>query len=131
MKKGYLFFDKGLGFLKSTWKLGDLAWVCDFSKDDVAPTQRLFKIVAILRPGNDAHDNKCSHVLVLQCLDNIRLRSGYHNVFHWAALDPLQPLGIVIDTSKRNEAMQMCGVATYASVNAGGVLIPICGNLPF
>ena len=131
MKKGYLFFDKGLGFLKSTWKLGDLAWVCDFSKDDVAPTQRLFKIVAILRPGNDAHDNKCSHVLVLQCLDNIRLRSGYHNVFHWAALDPLQPLGIVIDTSKRNESMQMCGVATYASVNAGGVLIPICGNLPF
>ena len=131
MKKGYLCFDKGLGFHNTTWKLGDLAWVCDFNSDLVLPTQRLFKVAAILRPGNDAYDHKGSHVLVLQCLDNVRLRSGYNNVFHWGALDPLQPFGIVLDTSKRNESTQMCGVATYASENAGGVLIPICGNLPF
>ena len=131
LKMGYSYFDKGLGFHKSSWKVGDLSWVCDYSSNTVTPTQRLFKIVGILRHQNDEHDKKGSHVLVLQCLDQVRQRSGYNNVFHWAALDPLQPVGLVLDTSVPCESKHMCEVATYASSEAGSVLIPICGNLPF
>jgi hypothetical protein len=131
LKMGYSYFDKGLGFHKSSWKVGDLSWVCDYSINTVSPTQRLFKVVGILRHQNDEHDKKGSHVLVLQCLDKVRLRSGYNNVFHWAALDPLQPVGLVLDTSVPCESKHMCEVATYASSEAGSVLIPICGNLPF
>ena len=129
--KGFSFFDKGLGYHKSVWSVGNLAWLSDYNGERCCPTQSLYKIVAILRPQNESNDKYDGHVLVLQRLDNTRLRSGYHNVFHWAALDPMQSIGLVLDTSTRNGATHMCGVATYASPDAGCLLIPVCGNLPF
>jgi len=131
VKNGNSFFDKGLGYHNSTWRVGDVAWVCDYNSEQICPTERIFKIVAILRSQNDEQDKFGSHILVLQCLDQLKLRSGYNNVFHWAALDPLQSHGLVLDTRARNESMHMCAVASYASVEAGTVLIPTCGNLPF
>jgi hypothetical protein len=132
LKKGYSCLEKGVGFHNSIWKVGDFAWVCDYDRDNVdRRDERLFKVVAILGFIECTPSGKIGDIFVLQRLDQIRPRIGYHNVFQWAPLDPLQPNGFLLDTSTPKPSVHMCGVAAYASFEAGDVLIPICGNLPF
>ena len=90
-----------------------------------------FKIVAILRPRNDKLDREKSHVLVLRRLDQIRLRTGYHNVYAWNMLEPLHSEGVVLDTSVYAPSVHMCEVAQFQCLKSGTVFVPICGNLSF
>ena len=130
LNKGLSSIEKGFGFHSTIWKVGDYAWLSDYKIKNTCPTQRLFKIVAIL--GMQEHNDKTAgDVLILQRLDEIRLRTGYHNVFQWAPMDPLQSNGLILDTSTSSQSIHMCGVATYATKDSGNLLVPVCGNLPF
>ena len=132
LKKGYSSLEKGVGFHNSIWKVGDYAWLCDYDSDNIeSRDQRLFKVVAILGFIDRRPSVTIGDIIVLQRLDLIRPRAGYHNVFQWAPLDPLQPNGVLLDTSSPKPSVHMCGVAAYASLQAGDLLIPVCGNLPF
>ena len=70
-------------------------------------------------------------MIVLRRLDKIRLRRGYHNVFVWSLLDPMDSDGLVIDTSRAAPSVHMCEVALFKSAESGTIFVPICGNLAF
>ena len=131
VQRGYQFSQKGVGYYKSVWKVDDFAWLCDHDDIDVSPNSRLYKVVAILRPLNEKQDREQSHVIVLRRLDKIRLRRGYHNVFVWSLLDPMDSDGLVIDTSRAAPSVHMCEVALFQSAESGTIFVPICGNLAF
>ena len=130
-QRGYRLCQNGVGFYNTVWSVDDFAWICDHNQISVSPTSRLFKIVAILRPRNDKLDREKSHVLVLRRLDQIRLRTGYHNVYTWNMLEPLHSEGVVLDTSVYAPSVHMCEVAQFQCVKSGTVFVPICGNLSF
>ena len=129
--RGYQLFEKGVGYYNTVWSLNDFAWMCDHNDITVSPTSRLYKIVAILRPKNEKIDRDKTHIFVMRRLDEIRLRTGYNNVFAWTLLEPLQSDGLVIDTSLEAPSLHMCEVAQFQCVNSGTQFIPICGNISF
>ena len=128
---GYQFCQKGVGFYSTVWKVNDFAWFCDHNDINVNRTSRMYKVVAILRPNNDNCDRVNSHVFVLRRLDQLSLRRGYHNVFSWSLGDPMEIVGIVINTSLHSPSVHMCEVAIFQSAESGSLFVPICGNLPF
>ena len=130
-EQGYQLCEKGVGYYNTVWKLNDFVWLCDHNDINVDPTSRLYKVVAILRPMNEKRDRVNSHVLVLRRLDQIRLRRGYNNVFSWSLNDPMQMVGLVLDTSRNAPSVHMCEVALFQSAESGVLLVPICGNLSF
>ena len=118
---------KGLGGKILKISMGDIAWLCDPSNQDIPQNSEMNLFVA--RVIASSPDNK-NFVFGMSPVVGVKRRLGYANTFEWRpnhAEQDRAPLKVVEMDCK------LCcqAVAIFNEQGFKQVLIPACGNLPY
>ena len=124
--EGFAFVNKTNAPHRMTWKIDDYLF-CN-SVVTMTPKESVFKVVGILRKGNDL-----SSMLILKRVVNLTTRPGYCNTFQCPHPSVLESCNIkVLKCWLPPKDTHVCGVAIFCGDDlASRVLVPTCGELPY